>query len=146
LITSHALLPLLIVRPGGLLVEVTDGTMAHNASRYRLSVFYDLAKVGVNRLAIPQGHELGSYGAAAVAVTPGWLHSEMMLDNDGVAEGNWRDALDPARARGGQPVAPADFGLSESPRYVGRAVAALAADPNRARWNQQSVHSGPARA
>jgi NAD(P)-dependent dehydrogenase (short-subunit alcohol dehydrogenase family) len=142
LITSHALLPLLIVRPGGLLVEVTDGTMAYNASRYRLSVFYDLAKVAVNRLAFSQGHELRSYGATAVAITPGWLRSEMMLDNYGVAEENWRDALDPARARDGRPVAPADFGLSESPRYVGRAVAALAADPDRMRWNQQSVSSG----
>jgi NAD(P)-dependent dehydrogenase (short-subunit alcohol dehydrogenase family) len=142
LITSHCLLPLLIFRPGGLLVEVTDGTMAYNASHYRLSVFYDLAKVAVNRLAFSQGHELRPYGAAAVAVTPGWLRSEMMLDNYGVDEASWRDALDPARASNGQPVAPADFGLSESPRYVGRAVAALAADPNRARWNQQSVSSG----
>jgi hypothetical protein len=66
----------------------------------------------------------------------------MMLDNYGIAEENWRDALEPARARDGQPVAPADFGLSESPRYVGRAVAALAADPERVRWNQQSVSSG----
>jgi NAD(P)-dependent dehydrogenase (short-subunit alcohol dehydrogenase family) len=142
LITSHCLLPLLIVRPGGLLVEVTDGTMAYNASRYRLSVFYDLAKVAVNRLAFSQGHELTPYGATAVAITPGWLRSEMMLDNYGIAEENWGDALDPAIARDGQPVAPADFGLSESPRYVGRAVAALAADPNRVRWNQQSVSSG----
>jgi NAD(P)-dependent dehydrogenase (short-subunit alcohol dehydrogenase family) len=142
LITSHCLLPLLIVRPGGLLVEVTDGTMAYNASRYRLSVFYDLAKVAVNRLAFSQGHELTPYGATAVAITPGWLRSEMMLDNYGIAEENWRDALDPARARDGQPVAPADFGLSESPHYVGRAVAALAADPERVRWNQQSVSSG----
>jgi hypothetical protein len=66
-------------------------------------------------------------------MTPGWLGSEMMLDNLSVTEANWRDALDPARARTGLPVAPADFGLSESPRYVGRAVAALAADPNPAR-------------
>jgi NAD(P)-dependent dehydrogenase (short-subunit alcohol dehydrogenase family) len=142
LITSHELLPLLIVRPGGLLVELTDGTMSYNASRYRISVFYDLAKVAVNRLAFSLGHELRSYQAAAVAVTPGWLRSEMMLDSYGVDEENWRDAVDPARASNGQPVAPADFGLSESPRYVGRAVAALAADPNRVRWNQQSVSSG----
>jgi NAD(P)-dependent dehydrogenase (short-subunit alcohol dehydrogenase family) len=142
LITSHHLLPLVIDRPGGLLVEVTDGTTEYNASRYRISVFYDLAKVAVNRLAFSQGHELASHGATAVAITPGWLRSEMMLDGFGVAEKNWRDALDPARANNGQPVAPADFGLSESPRYVGRAVAALAADPNRARWNQQSVNSG----
>jgi NAD(P)-dependent dehydrogenase (short-subunit alcohol dehydrogenase family) len=132
----------MIDRPGGLVVEVTDGTAAYNASHYRLSIFYDLAKVAVNRLAFSQGHELRRYDATAVAVTPGWLRSEMMLDNYGVAEENWRDALDPARAQGGLPVAPADFGLSESPRYVGRAVAALAADPSRARWSQQSVSSG----
>jgi NAD(P)-dependent dehydrogenase (short-subunit alcohol dehydrogenase family) len=141
LITSHHLLPLLIDRPGGLLVEVTDGTADYNASRYRLSVFYDLAKVAVNRLAFSQGHELQPYGATAVAVTPGWLRSEMMLDNFGVTESAWRAALDPARAQRGQPVAPADFGLSESPHYIGRAVAALAADSNRARWNQCSVTS-----
>jgi NAD(P)-dependent dehydrogenase (short-subunit alcohol dehydrogenase family) len=133
LMTSHHLLPLLIDRPGGLLVEVTDGTADYNASRYRISVFYDLAKTAVNRLAFSQGHELEPHGATAVAMTPGWLRSEMMLDNFGVTEANWRDALDPARAGTGQPVAPADFGLSESPRYVGRGVAGLAADPDRAR-------------
>ena len=142
LITSHHLLPLLIDRPGGLLVEVTDGTADYNASRYRISVFYDLAKMAVNRMAFSQGHELEPHGATAVAMTPGWLRTEMMLDNFSVTEANWRDALDPARARTGLPVAPADFGLSESPRYVGRAVAALAADPDPARWNQRSVTSG----
>jgi NAD(P)-dependent dehydrogenase (short-subunit alcohol dehydrogenase family) len=139
LVTSHYLLPLLIDRPGGLLVEVTDGTRDYNASRYRISVFYDLAKAAVNRLAFSQGHELEPLGATAVAVTPGWMRSEMMLDNFGVGEANWRDALDPARA--GLPSAPPDFGLSESPRYVGRAVVAMAADPNRAQWNQRSVTS-----
>lgn len=139
LVTSHHLLPLLIDEPGGLLVEVTDGTAAYNASHYRISVFYDLAKVAVNRLAFSQGHELAAHGAAAVAITPGWLRSEMMLDNFGVSEENWRDALRPDR---GCPAAPHDFALSESPRYVGRAVAALAADPSRAGWNQQSVTSG----
>ena len=132
LITSHHLVPLLIDKPGGLLVEVTDGTAEHNASRYRISVFYDLAKVAVNRLAFSQGHELGPFGATAVAITPGWLRSEMMLDNFGVSEERWRES----------DTAPPDFGLSESPRYVGRAVAALASDPDRARWNQQSVDSG----
>jgi NAD(P)-dependent dehydrogenase (short-subunit alcohol dehydrogenase family) len=134
LVTSHHLLPLLVDQPGGLLVEVTDGTTDYNASRYRLSVFYDLAKVAVNRLAFSQGHELESHGATAVAITPGWLRSEMMLDNFGVSEENWRDAI--------EKTAPADFALSESPRYVGRAVTALASDPHRARWNQQSVSSG----
>jgi NAD(P)-dependent dehydrogenase (short-subunit alcohol dehydrogenase family) len=140
LITSHHLLPLVIEEPGGLLVEVTDGTADYNASRYRISVFYDLAKVGVNRLAFSQGHELKPYEATAVAITPGWLRSEMMLDNFGVSEQNWRDALDPNLVEG-YPTAPEGFALSESPRYVGRAVAALASDPTRARWNQQSVSS-----
>jgi NAD(P)-dependent dehydrogenase (short-subunit alcohol dehydrogenase family) len=142
LITSHHLLPLLVAEPGGLLVEVTDGTVDYNASRYRISVFYDLAKVAVNRLAFSQGHELEPFGATAVALTPGWLRSEMMLENFGVAEDNWRDALDPARRNSGEPVAPPDFAHSESPRYVGRAVVALASDPDRARWNQRSVDSG----
>lgn len=140
LVTSHHLLPLLIARPGGLLVEVTDGTTEFNASRYRISVFYDLAKVAVNRLAFSQGHELAVHGATAVAVTPGWLRSEMMLDNFGVTEANWRAAMDPDRADG-SPTAPADFATSETPRYVGRGIAALAADPDRARWNQGSVTS-----
>jgi NAD(P)-dependent dehydrogenase (short-subunit alcohol dehydrogenase family) len=139
LITSHHLLPLLVDRPGGLLVEITDGTAAYNADNYRISVFYDLAKVAVNRLAFSQGHELAPHGAAAVALTPGWLRSEMMLDAFGVGEANWRDAL---TARQGLPTAPPGFEASESPRYVGRAVAALAADPERARWNQHSVTAG----
>jgi NAD(P)-dependent dehydrogenase (short-subunit alcohol dehydrogenase family) len=100
------------------------------------------AKAAVNRLAFSQGHELAPYGATAVAITPGFLRSEMMLDNFGVSEQNWRDALDPSRADDDLPVAPADFALSESPRYVGRALAALASDPDRIRWNQQSVNSG----
>ena len=87
LITSHALLPLLVDRPGGLLVEVTDGTADYNASHYRLSVFYDLAKVAVNRLAFSLGHELGPRGGTAVSLTPGWLRSEMMLENFGGLRG-----------------------------------------------------------
>jgi NAD(P)-dependent dehydrogenase (short-subunit alcohol dehydrogenase family) len=142
IITSKYLLPLLIAQPGGLLVEVTDGTTKYNASHYRISVYYDLAKVAVNRLAFSQGHELAPYGAMAVCVTPGWLRSEMMLENFGVSEDNWREALDPDRAQRNEPVAPPDFALSETPRYVGRAVVSLALDPNRERWNQQSVSSG----
>src|SRR5688572_111549 len=98
LITSHHLLPLLVNEPGGLVVEVTDGTAEYNATRYRISVFYDLAKVAVNRLAFSKGHELGAHGGTAVAITPGWLRSEMMLDNFGVSEESWRDAVDPQRA------------------------------------------------
>ena len=132
----------MIGAPGGLVVEVTDGTAAYNAEHYRISVFYDLAKVAVTRLAYSQGHELAPHGATAVAITPGWLRSEMMLEGFEVTEENWRDALDPARAERGQPVAPPDFAHSETPRYVGRAVAAIAADPQRSRWNQASVSSG----
>jgi NAD(P)-dependent dehydrogenase (short-subunit alcohol dehydrogenase family) len=130
LITSYHLLPLLIRRPGGLLLEITDGTSEYNASRYRVSVFYDLAKVAVNRLAFSHGHELAQHQATAVAMTPGWLRSEMMLDAYNVTEDNWRAAM-----------APPGFGVSESPRYVGRAVVALASDPTRQRWNQRSVTS-----
>jgi NAD(P)-dependent dehydrogenase (short-subunit alcohol dehydrogenase family) len=137
LVTSHFLLPLLIDRPGGLLVEVTDGTTEYNASNYRISVFYDLAKTAVNRLAFSEGHELEPHGGTAVAITPGFLRSEMMLDGFGVSEENWRAALSV-----GEPTAPPEFELSESPRYVGRAVAALAADPARSLWNQRSVTSG----
>jgi NAD(P)-dependent dehydrogenase (short-subunit alcohol dehydrogenase family) len=142
LITSHHLLPLLVERPGGLVVEVTDGTADYNFSRYRISVYYDLAKTAVNRLAFSQGHELAAVGGTAVAITPGFLRAEMMLDGFEVTEERWRDSLDPGRADLGCPVAPAEFALSESPLFVGRAVAALAADPERARWNQRSVTSG----
>jgi NAD(P)-dependent dehydrogenase (short-subunit alcohol dehydrogenase family) len=131
LITSHHLLPVLIEHPGGLLVEVTDGTNDYNANTYRISVFYDLAKVSVNRLAFSQGHEVADHGGTAVALTPGWLRSEMMLEAFGVTEETWRDALSHG--------APPGFAQSESPRYVGRAVAAMAADEDRARWNQQSL-------
>jgi NAD(P)-dependent dehydrogenase (short-subunit alcohol dehydrogenase family) len=132
LITAHHALPLLIARAGGLLVEVTDGTAAYNADHYRISPFYDLAKVAVTRLAWAHGKDLAPHGASAVAITPGWLRSEMMLEAFGVTEENWRDAT--ARVP--------HFVISETPRFVGRAVAALAADPERARWNGRSVSSG----
>ncbi|WP_053849954.1 SDR family oxidoreductase [Streptomyces sp. NRRL B-24085] len=131
-ITSHHALPLLLRRPGGLVVEMTDGTDAYNRENYRVSFFYDLAKTAVVRMAFALGHEVGPRGATAVALTPGWLRSEMMLDHFGVREDNWRDALDRVP----------HFAISETPRYVGRAVAALAADPDVARWNGQSLDSG----
>jgi NAD(P)-dependent dehydrogenase (short-subunit alcohol dehydrogenase family) len=138
LITSHHLLPLMVDKPGGLLVEVTDGTLEYNATHYRISAFYDLAKYSVNRLAFSLGHELHPYGATALSLSPGWLRSEMMLDNFGVTEERWRDALLPTAS----PQAPPGFAVSESPRYVGRAVAALAGDPLRHRWNQGCLTSG----
>lgn len=142
LVTSKFLLPLLISKPGGLLVEVTDGPRDYNASTYRISVYYDLAKVAVDRLSFSQGHELAPLGCTAVSVSPGWLRSEMMLENYRVTEDNWRDALDQARKSTDLPIAPPSFGQSETPLYVGRAIAAIAADADRARWNQKSVTSG----
>lgn len=132
IITSHYALPLLIRNPGGLVVEIGDGTKAYNDTTYRLSVFYDLAKVSVNRLAFTQAHELAPHRCTAVALTPGWLRSEAMLEHFGVTEANWRDgaAKEP------------HFVMSETPAFVGRAVAALAADPDRARWNGESVDAG----
>jgi NAD(P)-dependent dehydrogenase (short-subunit alcohol dehydrogenase family) len=115
-ITSWHLAPLLAERRGGLIVEVTDGADA----AYRGSLFYDLAKTSVIRLAVGQAEDLRPFGVAAVAITPGFLRSEAMLDLLGVTEDTWRDAVakDP------------HFAESETPRFVGRAVAALAADPD----------------
>ena len=131
LITSHFALPLLIRNRGGLVVEMTDGTRDYNATNYRNSIFYDLAKSAVIRLAFAQGHELAPYGCTAVAMTPGWLRSEMMLEAFGVSEDNWRDAPQPHFAA-----------ISESPRFVGRAIAALAADPQLQHRNGGSFSSG----
>jgi NAD(P)-dependent dehydrogenase (short-subunit alcohol dehydrogenase family) len=131
-ITSHFAIPLLIETPGGLVVEVTDGTDDYNATNYRVSFFYDLAKASVNRMAFALAHELQPHGATAVSLTPGWLRSEAMLEAYGVTEANWRDAT--ARSP--------HFAISETPAFVGRAVAALAQDPDVARWNGSSLSSG----
>jgi NAD(P)-dependent dehydrogenase (short-subunit alcohol dehydrogenase family) len=133
LITSHFALALVIRRPGGLVVEMTDGTLEYNADNYRLSAFYDLAKTAVIRLAFAQGKELAPHGCSAVALTPGWMRSEMMLDNYQVTEANWRD---------GAATNPHFAAISESPRFVGRAVAALAADPQLRARNGGSFSSG----
>jgi len=132
-ITSHFALPLLIRRPGGLVIEMTDGTAEYNANyRKEAGYFYDLVKSGVLRMALAQAEELREHGGTAVALTPGWLRSEAMLEAFGVTEANWRDATK------FQP----HFVISESPVLVGRAAAALAADPDVARWNGQSLSSG----
>ncbi|MBT2393712.1 SDR family oxidoreductase [Streptomyces maoxianensis] len=131
IITSSIALPLLVRRPGGLVVEVTDGTAETN-KRFRENFYYDLAKNGPIRMAFVLGEELKSVGGTAVSVTPGFLRSEEMLDIFGVTEETWRDATDKQ----------SHWALSESPVYVGRGVAALAADPERARWNGQSLSSG----
>ncbi|HEV8428470.1 MAG TPA: SDR family oxidoreductase [Pyrinomonadaceae bacterium] len=132
IITSHFALPLLIRNPGGLVVEVTDGTREYNNNNYRLSLFYDQAKTSIIRMAWALAQELKSHECTAVALTPGWLRSEQMLDNYGVTEDNWKDATK---------IQP-HFIITETPRYVGRAVAALADDPYVDRWNGQSLSSG----
>jgi NAD(P)-dependent dehydrogenase (short-subunit alcohol dehydrogenase family) len=131
-ITSHFAIPLLIKTPGGLVVEVTDGTAEYNAANYRVSFFYDLAKASVNRMAFALAHELRPHNATAVSLTPGWLRSEAMLEVYGVTESNWRDATKKNP----------HFAISESPAFVGRAVAALAQDPDVSRWNGKSLSSG----
>jgi NAD(P)-dependent dehydrogenase (short-subunit alcohol dehydrogenase family) len=132
LITSHHALPLLVRRPGGLVVEVTDGTAAYNADHYRVSLFYDLAKTSVIRIAWALAQELCSRQGTAVALTPGWMRSEAMLEHHGVSEADWRRATERTP----------HFCISESPVYLGRAVAALAGDPDASRWNGQSLSSG----
>jgi NAD(P)-dependent dehydrogenase (short-subunit alcohol dehydrogenase family) len=132
LITGHHALPLLVRDPGGLVVEVTDGTDAYNADHYRVSTFYDLAKTSVIRLAWALAQELAPHGGTAVALTPGWMRSELMLEHHGVGEANWREAVERTP----------HFCISETPRFLGRAVAALAGDPDRARWSGQSLSSG----
>ena len=131
-ITSHFALPLMITQPGALVVEVNDGTTDYNSTNYRVSFFYDLVKTAVNRMAFALGHELRPHSGTAVAVTPGWLRSEVMLDVYGVTEANWQDATK---------VQP-HFAISETPTYVGRAVAALGSDPSVSRWNGMSLSSG----
>jgi NAD(P)-dependent dehydrogenase (short-subunit alcohol dehydrogenase family) len=131
-ITSHFALPLLIKAPGGLVVEVTDGTDEYNQTNYRVSFFYDLAKASVNRMAFALAHELKPYRGTALSLTPGWLRSEFMLEEFGVTEANWRDATKRVP----------HFAISESPAFVGRAVAALARDPEVSRWNGKSLSSG----
>ncbi|GGB63373.1 SDR family oxidoreductase [Fictibacillus barbaricus] len=132
LTTSHFALPLLIKNEGGLVVEMTDGTEEYNDKNYRLSMFYDLAKSSVNRMARALSHELAPYKCTAVSLTPGWIRSEIMLETFGVTEENWRDGT------GKDP----HFAISESPRFVGRAVAALAVDEQRHEWNGKSLSSG----
>lgn len=140
LTTSQRALELLIRRPGGLVVEVTDGTRAYNADHFRGTVFLDVTKTAVDRLAFAEGHELAAHGGTAVSVTPGWLRSEMMLHAFGVTEETWRSA---AEANRGVPGAmpPYEFVISETPTMLARGVAALAADAERAAWNTRSTSS-----
>ncbi|GAA3398411.1 SDR family oxidoreductase [Cryptosporangium minutisporangium] len=132
-ITSHFLLPLVLKAPAGLLVEMTDGTEEYNAEyRNGTALGYYVAKSAAHNLARAEAAELASHGVTAVALTPGWLRSEAMLDAFGVREGNWRDAT----------AAQPHFAISETPTYVGRTVAALAADPERAELSGRTLDSG----
>lgn len=131
IITSRYALPLMLERGTGLIVEVTDG----NNLNYRGQLYYDLVKTSVMRLALALDQELRQHTQptriTALAVTPGYLRSEAMLDRFGVTESTWREAIE-------QDV---DFAVSETPRFLGRVVAALAADPNVARYAGQALAS-----
>ncbi|MGW4588433.1 SDR family oxidoreductase [Amycolatopsis thermoflava] len=133
IITSHFLLPLVIRNQGGLVVEMTDGTEEYN-SRFRegTSIGFYVAKAASHSIVKAEAHDLAPHGATAVAMTPGWLRSEAMLEHYGVTEENWRDAL----------AKEPHFCISESPAFVGRAVASLAADPERHRFHGQTLNSG----
>ncbi|NIH86471.1 SDR family oxidoreductase [Amycolatopsis granulosa] len=133
LITSHFLLPLVIRNRGGLVVELTDGTEEYNRKfREGTSVGFYVAKAASHSIVKAEAHDLAPHGGTAVALTPGWLRSEAMLEHYGVTAENWRDAL----------AKEPHFGISESPVFVGRAVAALAADPDHARFSGQTLNSG----
>jgi NAD(P)-dependent dehydrogenase (short-subunit alcohol dehydrogenase family) len=131
LITLHTLLPLLVRHGAGLVVEITDGDDMFN-DRYRGSMFFDIVKVAITRLGKMLKDELEPHGVTSVSLTPGFLRSEEMLDHFGVTEDNWRDGI----------VKDKWFAISETPRYIGRAVAALAADPGRSQWSGRALSSG----
>jgi NAD(P)-dependent dehydrogenase (short-subunit alcohol dehydrogenase family) len=130
LVTAHHALPLMLRTAGstgrrGLLVEMTDGTRAANTEfRRGVGFYYDLVKANVSRIVTGLAAELEEHPVTAVGVTPGWLRSEAMLETFGVTEQTWRDAC------AGTPA----FAISESPTYVARGVAALAADEAASRW------------
>ncbi|MCX5201674.1 SDR family oxidoreductase [Streptomyces sp. NBC_00237] len=130
IITSSCALPLLVRHEGGLVVEITDGTAESNKG-FRENFYYDLAKNAPIRMASNLSHDLADVGGTAVSVTPGFLRSEQMLDHFGVTEANWRDAIEK------EPT----FAIAESPVYVGRGIARLAADGGRGRWNGRSLSS-----
>ena len=127
IITSRHGVPLMLGGDGGLVVELTDGAFYG----YRGQLFYDLCKLSVMRLAYAMSVELADHPVTAVALTPGFLRSEAVLDHFGVTEANWRDGIDKDP----------HFALSETPMLVGRVIAALAADPERRRYAGQSLTS-----
>ena len=125
IITSWYAAPMMIERGSGLIIEVTDGI----TDRYRGSLFYDLAKASVIRLALAKAEELRPFNVAAIALTPGFLRSEAMLDHFGVTEATWREAVQKDE----------NFVVSETPHYIGRAVVALASDPGIMRKSGQAL-------
>jgi len=126
IITSHFAVPLMLGRRGGVIFEITDG----DAFYYRGNIFYDLVKISVIRLAFAMARELRKRDIVSVALTPGFLRSERVLEHFGVSEANWKEAANKKDKNSAhQNDAPQDFMVSESPRYIGRAVVALAADP-----------------
>jgi NAD(P)-dependent dehydrogenase (short-subunit alcohol dehydrogenase family) len=131
LITLHTVLPLLVRRGRGLVIEVTDGDDMFN-ERYRGSMFFDMIKVAITRLGRMLKDELEPHGVTSLSLTPGFLRSEEMLEIFGVTEENWRDGITKDRW----------FAISETPRYIGRAVAALAADPEISRWSGRALSAG----
>ncbi|WP_249356361.1 SDR family oxidoreductase [Brevibacterium sp. 2SA] len=136
-LTARALLPLLTRTPGGLHLEITDGTSDYNATHFRESIWLDLTKTAISRFAFGLSHELGPVGATAVALTPGWLRSEMMLEGFATSEEAWlSDALDESNE-----ATPRDFAISETPHLIGRGIAALAADPDRHRFTGRTLSS-----
>ncbi|WP_376766024.1 SDR family oxidoreductase [Amycolatopsis pithecellobii] len=130
LIALHRLLPLVVSEPGGLVIEVTDGD---NDDYVGPTIGYHVAKSSIRAIGRGLGVELAKFGATGMAVTPGFLRSEAMLDIFGVTEGNWRDAVGK--------TAPLDFAVSETPAYVGRGVAALATDPEVSRFAGRTLAS-----
>jgi NAD(P)-dependent dehydrogenase (short-subunit alcohol dehydrogenase family) len=127
LITGYYGAPLMVARGSGLIVEITDG-VDYN---YRGNLFYSLAKISSIHLAAAMAKDLRPHGVTALAVTPGFLRSEAMLDHFGVTEENWREGArkDP------------HFIASETPYYIGRAVAALASDPRVAEKSGETLSS-----
>jgi NAD(P)-dependent dehydrogenase (short-subunit alcohol dehydrogenase family) len=127
IITSHYAVPLMLGRGRGIIFEITDG----DAFYYRGNIFYDLVKISVIRMAFAMARELRKRDVVSVALTPGFLRSERVLEHFGVSEANWKEAGKNKKDRNSadQNDASSDFMVSESPRYIGRAVVALAADP-----------------
>jgi NAD(P)-dependent dehydrogenase (short-subunit alcohol dehydrogenase family) len=131
LITLHTVLPLLVRRGNGLVCEITDGDDLFN-DRYRGTMFFDMIKVAITRLGRMLHDEVAAHGITSVSLTPGFLRSEEMLEHFGVTEETWRDGIATDKW----------FAISETPHYIGRAVVALASDPEASRWSGRALSAG----